>query len=286
MTASFNPDALLLPYYQLTFQRILGLEPQWTQTWAFYLHWEAFLRQNLPPEQRAQIQQRLSRYRQTQAAQIKIAPLSSLLQQPTFCHPGCHVLDFGCGSGEILHFILRLRPDIQALGFDPDLPPSLPSHPQLHWSNNLQTLLAFAPWDLVLSIHVLHHLSHPEEMLDILHFLTRYLRPGGLFFLYEDSWSLSIPPRMFPQLRSFDEKFRRLSTEDKRLLFARNEYWANTWFYRRELQIQPQLYLPLETWRALLEKAGLRVLQAGALGFHPRRLHGVPAVWLIAYKAP
>lgn len=93
-----------------------------------------------------------------------------------------HVLDVGCGTGELLVRIAAKHPGAKLAGIDP-VPAmlevarsKLPAHIDLRvgWANEL-------PWpdgtfDLVVSCNMFHYITHP---VDAVREMERVLRPGG-----------------------------------------------------------------------------------------------------------
>lgn len=97
------------------------------------------------------------------------------------------ILDFGCGTGNFLKFISRLRPDLQLHGTDfsnesiriaQNTCASLEPAPDLRTLTSLPTPWASGSFDAVYSLEVVEHLSDAtlETMLAEIH---RLLRDGG-----------------------------------------------------------------------------------------------------------
>ena len=90
-----------------------------------------------------------------------------------------HVLDLGCGKGGVVELFWR---DVKlAAGLDPDVP-SLAEHRALGMpvirGRGEHIPFADESFDLIVSVWVLEHLEHPEEVfLEV----RRVLRPGGHF---------------------------------------------------------------------------------------------------------
>lgn len=101
--------------------------------------------------------------------------------------PGQRVLEIGCGTGNLLLTLKRRRPDVDALGIDPD-PGALRRARRKAARQNLRIRYeqAFADelplpddsFDRVLSSFMLHHLDEGDRA-RALREASRVLRPGG-----------------------------------------------------------------------------------------------------------
>jgi 2-polyprenyl-3-methyl-5-hydroxy-6-metoxy-1,4-benzoquinol methylase len=101
--------------------------------------------------------------------------------------PGARVLDFGCGPGGYILPLYRLvgpYGTIYALDINPTAIRAVKKIALKHNLNNVETILSDGKtgltdmsMDFVLLYDVLHHLSHPENILADLH---RVLKPDGV----------------------------------------------------------------------------------------------------------
>jgi len=284
-----DPDEILLSFYQTSFRQILGVKLP-THLWPIFGSWSSFIKQTVPPSLQPKIKEQIVHYEQHIAPAVKTEPLRSFWQvrgtQPRA------ILDFGCGTGHTLRFLLRQFPEARGFGYEPQgnfLSPASSKFTsvdeRIQWSTNWPSI-ANASWDVLLLIHVLHHIRHPGPVLEDLY---AHLPRGGILYLYEDSWSDllegSLPDEgVSSEIAAVNYIFQTWSVAHKRKLFLRNEYWSNIWFYNRPMESWPEGYHPLERWETLVAQTGFRVITRGVLGFNPQRLHGVPAAWLIAEK--
>jgi hypothetical protein len=231
------------------------------------------------------VSDRLKDYRSNRAPSIKTAPLIQYLIRtntlPKF------LIDFGCGSkGYTINYLKACLPSLQtALGIDPH-GPSRQTSPRNSTATYKSTLseanVISGSCDLILLIHTLHHIRDDEHQI-ILNSLSSLLSPGGLLYLYEDSWtSTGRQQCMFS--KDLDDFFIRMSEMQKVDLFKQNDFWANKWCYSMEMETDRLRYRSIEEWEDYLAYAGIEVVDSGLIGFDSRRLHGVPAGWLIGAR--
>jgi SAM-dependent methyltransferase len=136
-------------------------------------------------------------------------------------------------------------------------------------------------YDIAMCIHTLHHIA-PREQVSALNAIAQTVRPSGLLYIFEDSWSrLKSSPALYRSALS--QRFLGLSTNAVRRLYSANDHWSNAWCYGRRLPIAARAYQPLERWIALLPSY-FEVLDCGIEGFNPDRLHGVPSGWVVARR--
>jgi SAM-dependent methyltransferase len=106
---------------------------------------------------------------------------------------GQRVLEIGCGTGNLLTALGRRRPDIEALGIDPDpaalrrarrkaARAKLPIRYEQAFASGLPA--PDGSFDRVLSSFMLHHLDDDEKM-RALREVRRVLRPGGQFHVVD-----------------------------------------------------------------------------------------------------
>jgi cyclopropane fatty-acyl-phospholipid synthase-like methyltransferase len=112
--------------------------------------------------------------------------------------PG-HVLDWGCGLGQLSHLLKQRGVEVTSLEYEPEstdgeiVRSELYPDVEMRMTTEPVTLpYPEASFDTVLSMGVLEHVSHPAGSLDELH---RVLRPGGRLYVYK-----------LPNRRSYLEK--------------------------------------------------------------------------------
>jgi ubiquinone/menaquinone biosynthesis C-methylase UbiE len=103
--------------------------------------------------------------------------------------PGQHVLDIGCGTGNLLLALGRDHPDVELVGLDPDHRALVRAGRKAHragvgvsWRQGFAEELPFPDGsiDRVFSSLMLHHLHDKDALLAE---VRRVLRPDGLFVL-------------------------------------------------------------------------------------------------------
>jgi 2-polyprenyl-3-methyl-5-hydroxy-6-metoxy-1,4-benzoquinol methylase len=102
---------------------------------------------------------------------------------------GARVLDLGCGPGNMVWQLARLRPDLEFVGWD-----GAPAMITLARARQGLPTIAFevvtlpaaeapaAAFDAVISNSLLHHLHEPQVLW---HTITRVARPGAPFFIQD-----------------------------------------------------------------------------------------------------
>jgi len=100
-----------------------------------------------------------------------------------------HVLDWGCGHGQIMDMLHRAGIRTTGLDYHPDAPTDglvqLPHFPHLSayiTSDPVKLPFPTGSFDAVLSCGVLEHVGDPGGSLDE---IRRVLRPGGSFYVYK-----------------------------------------------------------------------------------------------------
>ena len=132
--------------------------------------------------------------------------LAFYLRVNSLLKPDFQVLDLGCGRGAYGEDQVHIRRELRILkgkvrkitGLDVD--PAARSNPfidEFHLLDGPRWPVEDASLDLVLSDHVLEHLSHPEAFFSEAH---RVLRPGGLICLRTTNvWSyVALASRLVP----------------------------------------------------------------------------------------
>jgi SAM-dependent methyltransferase len=283
-----TPRQILNRYYQITYPEKLGISfPINTDVEPASERLAEYAKKNLAKSDAHLVRTQLEQYYTSIAPALKTEPLLDFLNNDITC-PHC-MIDFGCGSGHIIRYLAKRISSLRgAWGIDTDIS-ALPhweqnsdDPPTNSWRTRLEELETDQSYDLAIAIHSLHHLAS-EEQVRVLSQLFSLLRPGGLLYLYEDSWSSAnrFSRSTLPEL---DYAFSMLEDEDKKRIFQLNEHRSNIWTYGRLFPITRLSYRSLEGWSALLVPIGLEIVKSGTTGFDSRRLHGVPAAWLIARK--
>ena len=102
------------------------------------------------------------------------------------------VLDAGCGSGSLFHFLRMHRPESRLYGVEPDA--SYAKHAAENYNASVYTedIHAFAKreelentFDLIVLNHVLEHLYQPVQKLESFY---KLLKPGGLLLVEVPNW--------------------------------------------------------------------------------------------------
>lgn len=114
-----------------------------------------------------------------------------------------HILDIGCGTGELLEYVKRfINAQAEFYGVDLEKNPDLPDYINFQGCDLEEGLLPFGEgsFDLVISNFVVEHLKNPQKL-----FLEsfRVLKPKGYFYLtteyytsifYPDYWNFYSDP--------------------------------------------------------------------------------------------
>jgi 2-polyprenyl-3-methyl-5-hydroxy-6-metoxy-1,4-benzoquinol methylase len=99
-----------------------------------------------------------------------------------------HVLDWGCGNGQVSHLLTERGLSVQAYDYRPGEPPgpvTLEHFPHVtaeFGDDPVAVPYATGAFDAVLSCGVLEHVEDPDASLDE---LRRVLQPGGRLYVYK-----------------------------------------------------------------------------------------------------
>jgi ubiquinone/menaquinone biosynthesis C-methylase UbiE len=107
--------------------------------------------------------------------------------------PGQRVLEIGCGTGNLLLLVKRLRPGVEVVGLDPDAKALARARRKarrealaVELDEGFADALPYpdAAFDRVLSAFMFHHLE-AEDRVEALAEVARVLRPGGSLHLLD-----------------------------------------------------------------------------------------------------
>ena len=277
---------IIFSIYERSFPQILGISFPRNFNEDGFTSLHDYVLRDLSESRRRLVESRLTNYRSIRAPAIKTAPLVQYLTR-TNTSPKS-LIDFGCGSeGYTINYLKTHLPTLQrVLGVDTHGPPAHRSqgHSSVIYKRTIsEAKVTPGSCDLIMVIHTLHHIRADEQQV-ILNCLSALLSPRGLLYLYEDSWS-STDRRLGLVSDSLDDVFIRMSKRHKVEVFRQNDFWANKWSYSKEMETDRLRYRPIEEWEHCLAYAGIVVADSGVIGFDSRRLHGVPAGWLIGSKS-
>jgi SAM-dependent methyltransferase len=167
-----------------------------------------------------------------------------------FLTSGSHVLDWGCGLGQVSWLLARRNLVVTSFDIKRFPPNSLAIDGDQVVIGDDPVLLPFpsASFDAVLSCGVLEHVSDERASLQE---IKRVLKPNGFFFIYQ-----------LPQRYAYTELI--------------NRWRAGRWHH-------PRRYTP-RSIRARLDTAGFRLLQQRRANFLPKNLTGLPTAERRAYN--
>ncbi|MGA9348053.1 MAG: methyltransferase domain-containing protein [Anaerolineae bacterium] len=287
---SIKVEQLLFSYYERSYPGHLGISFPSKLAHRFR-GLDEYVQKALPEYATRTVWTRLRHYRNHVAPFVKTKPLLDFLDNHRNFQPA-YLLDFGCGAGHIIKYLATHLGSLRAIwGIDPDasiLSVSEEVHrqglPKTLWHTSLSEAgIPDHSCNLIIAVHALHHLERDEQSRILSHLLA-LLKPGGVLYIYEDSWTLASQLSL-STLVDLDSCFGELSTEQKLRVFELNEYWSNAWCYGRFLDTDKSRYRSLEEWSALLISNDLELVDIGATGFDVRRIHGVPSAWLIGRRS-
>jgi SAM-dependent methyltransferase len=283
------PDCLLFRFYEVSYAAILGITLEWRQAAAFP-NFISYLSASFDSGERTRISGLLEAYRTTRSPAVKLGPLLREVNGIDNWRPQTMV-DFGAGSGTVAAYIAFHLPSLRQIwAVEPDsraLMTSLFANTDgaqlIHCTDVSQLPLSAQKYDLVLSIDTLHHLRTAEQK-PALELLASSLNDGGMIYVHEDSWAC-VNNESDEQTEPIDQEFCSASTDEKRSVFKRNDFWSNGWCYgRNDLFVDASSYRSIQDWQLLMRSVGLRIIEVGNKGFDSARLHGVPSGWIIAGK--
>jgi len=96
------------------------------------------------------------------------------------------LLDFGCGTGRSIPFLLRLFPEARVFGFDPSeecVHKARASFPRAHFESDVKQFVTNS-FDLVLAANVLHHVT-PDQRSSVIDTCKNLLAAEGRLALFE-----------------------------------------------------------------------------------------------------
>ena len=111
-----------------------------------------------------------------------------MLIRQTIKREPTRILDYGCGVGNNLPFLVKLFPDAGIHGCDiseGSLQVAASKNPSVHLflSGDKEPAL-HDKFDLIVVANVFHHIAH-EQRMKIFHRLNNWLEPGGALFVFE-----------------------------------------------------------------------------------------------------
>ena len=286
----FEYDRILINFYKKSFHNILGIKfpSDFRYASATYSNFDKYIQIEYSEERLQQLELRLENYKYNVAPYVKMKPLFDFVDGFKNAPFEC-VMDFGSSSGNILKHITTYRKLIKKIwAIEPDRLALKTCQKVLNKSgldvfcrtNLLDADIPNQSCDLIYAVHTMHHIERKMQH-SIIDRLFNVLKSKGIIYIYEDSWSESIPIHQI-DYSDLDLEFNKISERDKRRIFVMNEFWSNDWYYKRPLRTNEDWYRSLEGWVELLNSKSIDVIRYGIIGFNINRLHGVPSIWLIA----
>lgn len=283
-------DRILLDFYKKSFHNILGIKlpSDFRYTTATYSNFDEYIQIENSDDRVKKIKLRIERYKYNVAPYIKMKPLIDFIDGFNNAPLEC-VMDFGSSSGNILKYFTTCCKSIKKIwAIEPDRLALKTCQKVLNEdgldifcrTNLLDAEIPNQSCDLIYTVHTMHHIQRKMQN-SIIERLCNIIKSKGIIYIYEDSWSESIPIHQI-DYSDLDLEFNKISERDKRRLFVMNEFWSNDWYYKRPLKTNEDWYRSLEEWVELLNSKSIDVIRYGINGFNINRLHGVPSIWLIA----
>ncbi len=286
-----NPDQLLFSFYRKSFSIVFQERIEFDISIVldcsdFY----QYIQRKYSQQFIVYVKEMVSNYQRNVSPGIKLGVLLSFLAD---CRTDglSSMLDFGCGKGFMIDYLVRHLTSVKQIwGVDADISIIQESKnkiterlPDIIWCAKLDEVkISSMSLDLAIISHTLHHLNQVDQ-LRTLDQISDLLKPDGILFVLEDSWSTRCTNQLCIE-PEFDDVFNRLSPDEKQEVFRLNDVRANGWFDRRDFNFRRCEYRSAEDWLTILEAKNLHILKFGTVGFDSRRLHGVPSVWIIASK--
>jgi len=187
----------LFSFYQQSYNKHLGIQlPDSLDDIRLYNSFDSYLQNAFSQNQIHQVKQRLHSYRTGQTLQSKTLPLVNFVKNSHY-RPRA-LLDFGCGRGETMQFLAENLDSLEELlGIDVDEHVLNQCQQALYGLNAKITLstvleephIAHKKNDLIIIVHTLHHIDRKMQC-QLLDTLLSQLKPHGLLYIYEDSWSM------------------------------------------------------------------------------------------------
>lgn len=182
----------------------------------------------------------------------------------------CCYLDFGCGNGRMLNFLLASSA-IKALvaegrlriyGFDPSVASineakSLLGNAPVCLVSDWKELPQDVRFDFVISCHVFHHIP-PAERTATAEALRNWMKPASRLVIWEHN-PFNPAARVLVKMCPFDEDARLLTLNTTQTLFRNNAFRTIQHAY---VNLFPPRWLRCEVWAAIEKK--LHGLPVGA----------------------
>lgn len=232
---------------------------------------EEFVAQKFSPEQRRVFCFKLDNYRKKISQHAKLQPLIDYLQSQKIDF----IFDVGCGYGWGIHFIKKNLTGIsnktKIIAIDTLIDKiKISDSPNLLKTNSIKNLPKQNNIDVIIFIHSLHHMDYDEQF-ECLDWAKNNLKKSGVIYIVEDSWH-----EKTIAVNQIDKTFINLDDKQKKEIFYKNEYWANSWFNSSDADVENVFYRKGSEWEKLFLDIGFLNVQSQYYGFNFRRLHGVP----------
>jgi SAM-dependent methyltransferase len=204
------------------------------------------------------------------------------------------ILDFGCGKLTFLKIVAEQNSQLKKLvGIDAGSRPNLENTDtriEFVQSTGESLPIEMADFDIVVSKLVFHHLKDEEEILKFLGEIRRIMKPGGKFYLMEESFPQKIKTDLIKETRNYLKQFDmclaeevtadflNLTKEEKLELLFLNDWLMNL----KNLDYMPWTfqYKTMEDWASLGKAAGFASCEKHFIGIvaDKKRKQGVSAL--------